>query len=65
MDKLGGKAFLLHLGIFAIGIPLVVVERLGQGGKPVSWEAALGTSLFPNTFSPLYCAIFRQTWRRS
>lgn len=34
MDKLGAKAFLLHLGIFAIGIPLVVVERWGKGVNP-------------------------------
>jgi len=27
MDKLGGKAFLLHLGLFALFIPLVIVER--------------------------------------
>src|SRR5215468_10709658 len=27
MDRLGARAFLLHLGIFAIGIPLFFVEE--------------------------------------
>ena len=31
MDKLAGKAFLLHLGLFALAIPLVVVERWSNG----------------------------------
>ena len=39
MDKLGAKAFLLHLGIFALAIPLVIAERWSKsvnpfGGKP-------------------------------
>jgi hypothetical protein len=34
MDKLGPKAFLLHLGIFALGIPLVFVERWSKGVDP-------------------------------
>jgi hypothetical protein len=34
MDKLGAKVFLLHLGIFAIAIPLVVVERWSRGVNP-------------------------------
>jgi hypothetical protein len=39
LDKLGAKAFLLHLGIFALGVPLAVVERRSKGidllnGKP-------------------------------
>jgi hypothetical protein len=34
IDKLGGKAFLLHLGIFALFIPLVVVERWSRGVDP-------------------------------
>jgi hypothetical protein len=39
MDKLGAKAFLLHAGIFALAIPLVVIERGSKGvslfgGKP-------------------------------
>jgi hypothetical protein len=34
MDKLGGKAFLLHLGIFALAIPLVVVGRWSKGVNP-------------------------------
>jgi len=39
MDKLGAKAFLLHLGIFVLAIPLAIVERWSKGvnlfrGKP-------------------------------
>jgi hypothetical protein len=34
MDKLGGKAFLLHLGIFALAIPLIAVERWSKGVDP-------------------------------
>src|SRR5262249_4843988 len=34
MDKLGAKAFLLHLGIFALFIPLVVVERWSKRVDP-------------------------------
>ena len=34
MDKLGAKAVLLHLGIFALGIPLPIVERCGKGVDP-------------------------------
>jgi hypothetical protein len=34
MDKLGAKAFLLHLGIFALAIPLVIVDRRSKGGDP-------------------------------
>jgi hypothetical protein len=34
MDKLGAKAVLLHLGIFALGIPLAIVERWGKGVNP-------------------------------
>jgi MFS family permease len=39
MDKLGARAFLLHAGIFALFIPLVLVERRSKGidtfrGKP-------------------------------
>src|SRR6516164_10570767 len=34
MDKLGGKALLLHLGIFALAIPLVIVERWSKGVDP-------------------------------
>jgi hypothetical protein len=36
MDKLGGKAFLLHLGIFALAIPLPFVERWSKGVDPFS-----------------------------
>lgn len=32
MDKLGVKAFLLHLGIFVLFIPLVLVDRWSKGG---------------------------------
>jgi hypothetical protein len=32
MDKLGEKAVLLHLGIFALALPLVFVERRLKGG---------------------------------
>jgi hypothetical protein len=43
LDKLGAKAFLLHLGIFALVIPLAVVERSSKGvneigGRP-RWVA--------------------------
>lgn len=34
MDKLGAKAFLLHVGIFAIGIPLIFVEKWSKGVDP-------------------------------
>jgi hypothetical protein len=35
MDKLGAKAILLHLGIFALFIPLVIVEQQwSKGGDP-------------------------------
>jgi hypothetical protein len=34
MNKLGGKAFLLHLGLFALFIPLVLVERWSKGVDP-------------------------------
>lgn len=34
MDKLGAKAVLLHLGLFALGIPLVFAERWGKGVNP-------------------------------
>lgn len=34
MDKLGAKAVLLHLGIFALFVPLMVAERWGKGVKP-------------------------------
>src|SRR5260370_7418873 len=34
MDKLGAKAFLLHLGIFALAIPLVIAERWSKGVNP-------------------------------
>ncbi|HEY6263888.1 MAG TPA: hypothetical protein VIW93_03720 [Candidatus Acidoferrum sp.] len=34
MDKLGGKAVLLHLGIFALAIPLAFAERWGKGVNP-------------------------------
>jgi hypothetical protein len=39
MDKLGARAILLHLGIFALAIPLFVVDRRSKGvnsfrGKP-------------------------------
>lgn len=34
MDKLEAKAFLLHLGIFAIGIPLIFVEKWSKGVYP-------------------------------
>src|ERR1700722_18606629 len=28
MDKLGGRALLLHLGIFALAVPYILVERM-------------------------------------
>jgi len=34
VEKLGGKAFLLHLGIFALAIPLIAVEPWSKGVDP-------------------------------
>jgi hypothetical protein len=34
MDKLGARAFLLHLGIFALFLPLVFIERRFKGVDP-------------------------------
>ena len=34
MDRLGAKAFRLHLGIFAFGIPLAFAKRWGKGVNP-------------------------------
>ena len=34
MDKLRPRAFLLHLGIFALFLPLVIVERRSKGADP-------------------------------
>lgn len=34
MDKLGAKVILLYLGIFALFIPLVIVERWSKGVNP-------------------------------
>ena len=34
MDKLGARAFLLHLGIFGLAIPLIAVERWSKGVNP-------------------------------
>jgi hypothetical protein len=34
MNQLGGRAFLLHAGIFALFIPLVFVERWSKGVEP-------------------------------
>jgi hypothetical protein len=34
LDRLGAKAFLLHLGIFALAIPLIFVERRSRGVNP-------------------------------
>src|ERR1700719_3139616 len=34
MDKLGTKAVLLHLGLFALAIPLVIAEQWSKGGNP-------------------------------
>ena len=34
MDRLGAKAVLLHLGLFALGIPLVFAERWGKRVNP-------------------------------
>jgi len=34
MDKLGAKAILLHLGIFALAVPLVFVDRWSTGANP-------------------------------
>jgi hypothetical protein len=33
MDKLGSKAFLLHLGIFALAIPLIIIEKVERKGR--------------------------------
>jgi hypothetical protein len=57
MDKLGAKAFLLHLGIFSLAIPLIFVERWSKGldpfrGKP-RWALRIMQMLFL-----LFLAIF-------
>jgi len=38
MDKLGAKAILLHLGIFALAIPLVIAKRWSKGVSPFGGE---------------------------
>src|SRR2546430_1376368 len=49
MENLAAKAVLLHLGIFALAIPLVVVERWSKGvnfrGKP-RWAVRSMQALF-------------------
>lgn len=35
MDRLGAEAILLHLGVFVLFIPLVIVERWGKGVNPL------------------------------
>jgi hypothetical protein len=50
MNKLGAKAFLLHLGIFALGIPL---------RRPLWGEATLGRPEYTSTWPSQYCALFR------
>jgi len=36
MDKLGARAIFLHLGIFALAIPLAFVDRWSKGVNPLS-----------------------------
>jgi len=57
MDKLGAKAFLLHLGVFAIGIPLVVVERWSKGRNPFRGKPRLVLRSFQILFI-LFIAVF-------
>ena len=57
MENLAAKAVLLHLGIFALAIPLVVVERWSKGvnpfrGKP-RWAVRSMQALFV-----LFVAVF-------
>jgi hypothetical protein len=33
LDKLGARAFLLHLGVFVFMVPLIAVERAGRKGQ--------------------------------
>ena len=34
MDKLGATAILLHFGVFALVLPLVIIERRSKGADP-------------------------------
>jgi hypothetical protein len=36
MEKLGAKPFLLHIGVFALAIPLAIVDRWSKGVNPIS-----------------------------
>src|ERR1700730_10253939 len=40
LDKLGGRALLLHLGIFALAVPYAVVERTKTNGQHFSYGVA-------------------------
>jgi hypothetical protein len=40
LDKLGGRALLLHLGIFALAVPCIVVERMKTNGQQFSYGVA-------------------------
>jgi hypothetical protein len=37
LNKLGGRALLLHLGIFALAVPYIVVERMKANGQQFSY----------------------------
>jgi hypothetical protein len=40
LNKLGGKALLLHLAIFALAVPYIVVERMKTNGQQFSYGVA-------------------------
>jgi hypothetical protein len=40
LNKLGGRALLLHLGIFALAVPYAVVERMKTNGQQFSYGVA-------------------------
>jgi hypothetical protein len=40
LNKLGGRALLLHLGIFALAVPYIVVERMKTNGQQFSYGVA-------------------------
>lgn len=44
LNKLGGRALLLHLGIFALAVPYIVVERMKTNGQQFSyaWRPTTG-----------------------
>jgi hypothetical protein len=57
MDKLGTKVFLLHLGIFALFIPLVGVERWSKGVDPFRGRPRWVIRSMQIPLSPVCCGL--------